>query len=83
MATSTTAIPFPVRHRAGVSMEHPTGRRRLRSRPRPTPASLAFTLLLEVADVWMLRKMLLGLRDRAEAGPDGADPAPEPGPDWG
>lgn len=40
---------------------------RIRSRLRWTPMSIAFSGLLEVADFWMLRKMLLGLRQRAEA----------------
>ena len=41
---------------------------RIRSRPRPTPMSLAFAALVEVGDIWMIRKMLLNLRTRAEAG---------------
>jgi hypothetical protein len=39
---------------------------RIRSRIRLTPMSLAFSVLLEVADFWMIRKMLLNLRERAE-----------------
>ena len=39
---------------------------RIRSRIRWTPISLAFSVLLEVADFWMIRKMLLNLRERAE-----------------
>jgi hypothetical protein len=39
---------------------------RIRSRIRWTPMSLAFSVLLEVADFWMIRKMLLNLRERAE-----------------
>jgi hypothetical protein len=31
--------------------------------------SIAFAGLIEVADFWMIRKMLLNLRDRAEATP--------------
>ncbi|MFP5368255.1 MAG: hypothetical protein ACLGIS_15715, partial [Actinomycetes bacterium] len=39
---------------------------RIRSRIRWQPASIAFYALLEVADFWMIRKMLTGLRERAE-----------------
>jgi hypothetical protein len=39
---------------------------RIRSRIRPTPTSVFFNFLFEVADFWMLRKMLLNLRERAE-----------------
>jgi hypothetical protein len=39
---------------------------RIRSRMRWTPMSISFSLLLEVADFWMIRKMLFGLRERAE-----------------
>ena len=39
---------------------------RIRSRIRPTPTSVFFNILFEVADFWMLRKMLLNLRERAE-----------------
>jgi hypothetical protein len=38
---------------------------RIRSRIRWTPASIAFSALLEFADFWMIRKMLLGVRERA------------------
>lgn len=41
---------------------------RIRSRLRWTPTSVAFAGLLEVADFWMIRRMLLGLRERAESG---------------
>jgi len=44
---------------------------RVRSRYRWLSPSIAFSMLLEFADVWMMRKMLLNLRDRAE----GARPA--------
>ncbi len=40
---------------------------RIRSRIRPTPTSVVFSVLFEVADFWMLRKMLLNLRARAES----------------
>ena len=40
---------------------------RIRSRIRPTPTSVLFNVLFEVADFWMLRKMLLNLRARAES----------------
>jgi hypothetical protein len=39
---------------------------RIRSRIRWTPMSLVFAVLLEVADFWMIRRMLLNLRKRAE-----------------
>ena len=39
---------------------------RIRSGVRWTPASIAFSVLLEVGDFWMIRKMLKGLRERAE-----------------
>ncbi|MUU73082.1 hypothetical protein [Pseudarthrobacter sp. GA104] len=54
---------------------------RIRSRIRWSPASIAFSALLEVADFWMIRKMLAGLRERAEqsgtspGGEDGRTPA--------
>ena len=44
---------------------------RIRSRIRPTPTSVFFNLLFEVADFWMLRKMLLNLRERVERHMDG------------
>jgi hypothetical protein len=39
---------------------------RVRSRPRRSLVSIASAVLTEVADIWMIRKMLLNLRDRAE-----------------
>jgi uncharacterized protein YndB with AHSA1/START domain len=39
---------------------------RVRSRYRWLSPSIAFSLLLEFADVWMMRKMLLNLRARSE-----------------
>jgi hypothetical protein len=42
---------------------------RIRSRIRWSPMSIAFAVLIEVADFWMIRKMLLNLRQRAEAMP--------------
>ena len=39
---------------------------RIRSRIRWSPMSIAFSALLEVVDIWMLRKMLFTIRDRAE-----------------
>jgi hypothetical protein len=39
---------------------------RIRSRIRWAPMSVAFSVLLEVADFWMIRKMLLNLRERAQ-----------------
>ncbi|MCG2797259.1 MAG: hypothetical protein L6367_01840 [Cellulomonas sp.] len=40
---------------------------RIRSRPKRDPGSLAFAVLVELTDVWMMRKMLLTLRERAAA----------------
>jgi hypothetical protein len=49
---------------------HPDGSTRLitrvRSRYRWLSPSIAFSALLEFGDIWMMRKMLLNLRDRAE-----------------
>src|SRR5664279_2774112 len=39
---------------------------RVRSRYRWLSPSIAFSALLEFGDIWMMRKMLLNLRDRAE-----------------
>lgn len=39
---------------------------RVRSRYRWLSPSIAFSVLLEFGDIWMMRKMLLNLRDRAE-----------------
>jgi hypothetical protein len=39
---------------------------RVRSRYRWLSPSIAFSMLLEFADIWMMRKMLLNLRERAE-----------------
>ena len=39
---------------------------RIRSRIRPTISSAFFAVLLELADYWMLRNVLLNLRERAE-----------------
>ena len=41
---------------------------RIRSRIHWTPMSIAFSALLEIVDFWMIRKMLHGLRQRAESG---------------
>jgi hypothetical protein len=49
---------------------------RILSRIRWSPMSIAFAGLIEVADFWMIRKMLLNLRERAEAMP-AAGPASE------
>lgn len=38
---------------------------RVRSRYRWLSPSIAFSLLLELGDIWMMRKMLLNLRERA------------------
>lgn len=40
---------------------------RVRSRYRWLSTSIACSMLLEFADIWMMRKMPLNLRDRAEA----------------
>jgi hypothetical protein len=39
---------------------------RVRSRYRWLSPSIAMSLLVEFTDIWMMRKMLLSLRDRAE-----------------
>jgi hypothetical protein len=39
---------------------------RVRSRYRWLSPSIAFSMLLEFADIWMLRRMLLNLRERVE-----------------
>lgn len=39
---------------------------RIRSRMVARPSSIAFYVVVEVADIWMIRKMLLNVRDRAE-----------------
>ena len=39
---------------------------RIRSHYRWLSPSIAFSLLVEFADIWMIRKMLLNLRERAE-----------------
>ena len=44
---------------------------RIRSRVRWTAMSIAFSGLTELGDFWMIRKMLHGLRERAEAGEAG------------
>jgi hypothetical protein len=38
----------------------------VRSRYRWLSPSIVFSALIEFGDVWMMRKMLLNLRDRAE-----------------
>jgi hypothetical protein len=40
---------------------------RIRSHYRWLSPTIAFSLLVEFADIWMIRKMLLNLRERAEA----------------
>ena len=40
---------------------------RVRSHYRWLSPSIAFSMLLEFADIWMMRKMLLNLKDRAES----------------
>ena len=40
---------------------------RIRSRSRWLSPSIAFSMLIELGDIWMMRKMLLNLRDRGEA----------------
>jgi hypothetical protein len=39
---------------------------RIRSRMQPTPRSIAFYAVVEIADFWMIRKMLLTIKERAE-----------------
>jgi hypothetical protein len=43
---------------------------RVRSDPRWRPSSLLFAPVLEIADFWMMRRMLLNLRSRIEAIPE-------------
>jgi hypothetical protein len=40
---------------------------RVRSRYRWSSPSIAFSMLVEFGDIWMMRKMLLNLRDRASS----------------
>lgn len=40
---------------------------RIRMRYRWVSPSIAFSLLVEFADIWMIRRMLLNLRKRAES----------------
>jgi hypothetical protein len=39
---------------------------RIRSRLRLNPRSIAFYVVVELAGIWMIRRMLLNLRERAE-----------------
>ncbi|HYO01290.1 MAG TPA: hypothetical protein VET27_05080, partial [Mycobacterium sp.] len=43
---------------------------RIRSRMRLNPRSIAFYTVVELADIWMIRKMLLNIRERAERPPN-------------
>lgn len=53
---------------------------RVRSRYRWLSPSITFSMLLEFADIWMMRKMLLNLRERAEVLAASADePILQPG----
>lgn len=52
---------------------------RVRSKPGWRPSSMAFAVLLEVADFWMMRRMLLNLRARIEAAATAEPPAGEQG----
>lgn len=47
---------------------------RVRSRYRWLSPSIFFSALLEFGDVWMMRKMLLNLRDRAEGASSSGEP---------
>jgi hypothetical protein len=47
---------------------------RIRSRMRPNPRSIAFYAVVEIADIWMIRRMLLNLKERAERLPAVAGP---------
>jgi hypothetical protein len=53
---------------------------RIRSRIRWSPMSIAFSVLLEVVDIWMLRKMLRTVRERAESMVGTEHPTPLPTP---
>ena len=54
---------------------------RLRQRYQPTPAGLLTMILAEFGDFAMMRKMLLGIKQRAEAAQrtTGRRPDPRPG----
>jgi hypothetical protein len=43
---------------------------RVRSKYRWLSPSIAFSMLLEFGDIWMMRRMVLNLRDRAAGGPE-------------
>ncbi len=43
---------------------------RVRSRYKRFSPSIAFSMLLEFGDIWMMRKMLLNLKERASSSPD-------------
>lgn len=49
---------------------------RVRSRYRWRSPSIAFSALLEFGDIWMMRRMLLNLRDRVESARDGTSGQP-------
>ena len=51
---------------------------RVRSRYRWLSPSITFSALIEFGDIWMMRKTLLNLRDRAE-GRDGSRQDPDDG----
>lgn len=56
-----------------VTAESP-GRTRMLTRlrfavRRPTPLALAWAAAMDVGDFWMFRRMMLGIRERAEDGP--------------
>jgi hypothetical protein len=50
---------------------------RVRSRYQWFSPSMAFSVLLEFGDIWMMRRMLLNLKERASAGPRTPGPYPE------
>jgi hypothetical protein len=43
---------------------------RVRSKYHWLSRSIAFSVILEFGDIWMMRRMLLNLRDRAAGGPE-------------
>ena len=49
---------------------------RIRSRMLLNPRSIAFYVVVELADIWMIRRMLLNVRERAERAPAAGSGSP-------
>lgn len=65
-------LGHPPRHDLAVGSRAASGRQDAphhpyRSRYRWLSPTIAFSMLIEFTDIWMIRKMLLNLRERAEA----------------